>query len=301
LTGPVPGPRISLPKAIGWSIAFVVLTLLLASLLGYGVALLLGGSNAAALAFLSGVGAGPMLLQAVVTLLCAGVLTWLIGLRVLGLGWADLRYVGVGSGARGFGLGLVAGVLAAAATLAISVAGGDAHWVPDAGGIADYLGRAGLTLAVLAPAALSEEIVFRGVPMVALAAGLGRGGAIVAVAIPFALAHLLNPNLTALGVGNIALAGIFLGLAFYAPGGIWTAWGAHLGWNGLLACLDTPVSGVPFSIPLMDYRAGDPVWLTGGAFGPEGGLAATLALALAIPLAARWVAKGGGSTRVVPP
>ena len=100
-------------------------------------------------------------------------------------------------------------------------------------------------------------------PLVALAWVMGRGGAITAVAIPFALAHLLNPNLTALGVGNIALAGIFLGVMFYAPGGIWTATGAHLGWNGILACLDTPVSGLPFDLPLLDYRSGGPAWLTG--------------------------------------
>ena len=63
-----------------------------------------------------------------------------------------------------------------------------------------------------------------------------------------------NPNVTPLGLGNIALAGIFLGLAFYAPGGIWTAWGAHLGWNALLAALDAPVSGLPFDIPFSTTR-----------------------------------------------
>jgi len=171
------------------------------------------------------------------------------------------------------------------------VAAGDAAWVRDDGSLGEYLVRAALTLAVLAPAALSEEVIFRGVPLVLLAAAVGRGAGVTAVAVPFALAHLANPNLTALGVGNIALAGILLGLAFYAPGGIWTAWGVHLGWNGLLACLDTPVSGVPFDIPFLDYLAGAPVWLTGGAFGPEGGLAATVALTLAIPVAARWAGK----------
>jgi hypothetical protein len=49
------------------------------------------------------------------------------------------------------------------------------------------------------------------------------------------------------------------------------------------------VSGVPFDIPLLDYRAGGPAWLTGGAFGPEGGLAATVALTMAIWITARWV------------
>jgi hypothetical protein len=129
------------------------------------------------------------------------------------------------------------------------------------------------------------------VPLVILAAAAGRGTAVVAVAVGFALAHLTNPNVTGLGLGNIALAGVLLGLAFYAPGGIWTATGVHLGWNALLACLDTPVSGVPFRIPLLDYRPGGPSWLTGGGFGPEGGLAATIALTVAIVLARQWAGK----------
>jgi hypothetical protein len=33
------------------------------------------------------------------------------------------------------------------------------------------------------------------------------------------------------------------------------------------------------------------VWLTGGSFGPEGGLAATLALTAAIVVTARYVSK----------
>ncbi len=77
----------------------------------------------------------------------------------------------------------------------------------------------GTTVLVLAPAALSEEALFRGVPLVLLAGALGRGTAVVVVSIAFALAHFVNPNVTMLGIGNIALAGIFLGLAFYAPGG----------------------------------------------------------------------------------
>ena len=286
------GRRITLAKAIGWSIAFVILTFLFASLLAFGIALLLTRSGTGAAQFLESVGPGAMLIQALVMLLSAGIFTWLFGVWILGMTWKDLRYAGTGSGLRGFGLGVLFGALTAATALGVSVALGSASWVPDGGGVGDYLRSAGLTLAVLAPAALSEEVVFRGVPLVVLAWVIGRGGAITAVAIPFALAHLLNPNLTALGIGNIALAGIFLGVMFYAPGGIWTATGAHLGWNGMLACLDTPVSGLPFDIPLLDYRSGGPAWLTGGAFGVEGGLAATIALTIAIPIAARWAATG---------
>jgi hypothetical protein len=145
------------------------------------------------------------------------------------------------------------------------------------------------TFAVLAPAALSEEIMFRGLPLVLIAAALGRGTALVVVSgLVFALFHGLNPGITPLGLGNIALAGVFLGVAFYAPGGLWTAFGAHLGWNATLAGLDAPVSGLPFDIPFLDYCAGGPAWLSGGRFGPEGGLVATAALTVALLVTIRW-------------
>ncbi|HEX6433930.1 MAG TPA: type II CAAX endopeptidase family protein [Gemmatimonadales bacterium] len=232
-----------------------------------------------------------MLLQAVVTLTSAAFFTWLIGIRRLGLTRLDLRYFTGSRATTGWGTGLAAGAVTAGLAILISVVLGKAGWVDDSGTMGDYLIQSVKTVAVLAPAALAEEVLFRGVPLVLLARAVGRGSAIVAISVLFALAHILNPNASLLGLGNIALAGIFLGLAFYAPGGIWTAFGAHLGWNSLLACLDTPVSGVPFDIPVLDYNAGNPAWLTGGVFGPEGGLAATLALTLGILVLARWAAK----------
>lgn len=275
-------------KAIAWSIAFIVLTLVSAGALGFAGALLTIGSPTAAAAWLMAAGPGAMLLQAGVTLASAAFWSWLIGFRVLGLSLRDLRYAGRDRALSGFGFGLLAGALTAAVALLISAVVGGAEWVRDSGTVLDYLSQSSKTVIVLAPAALSEEVVFRGVPLVLLAATMGRGAAVVAVAVLFAFAHLANPNVTALGLGNIAMAGIFLGLAFYAPGGIWTAFGAHLGWNAMLACLDAPVSGLPFRIPLLDYHSGGPAWLTGGAFGPEGGLAATAALAAAIVVLYRW-------------
>jgi membrane protease YdiL (CAAX protease family) len=277
-------------KAIGWSIAFVVLVLVLTGLLAFGLALPVSGSANAAIEWLGSAGAGPVLLQGLAMLLSTALFTWLIGKRILQLSLVDLRYR-VPSGAAGFGLGAVAGTLAAAAGLTIAVLVGGAEWSRESGTVGDYASTVLTTLLVLAPAALGEEALFRGVPLLALAAAFGRGTAIVLVAVAFALVHLPNPNVTALGIGNIALAGIFLGLAFYAPGGIWTAWGTHLGWNGTLAALDAPVSGMPFPVPLIDYDPGAPSWLTGGAFGPEGGLASTLALTIAVLVARRWAGK----------
>ena len=144
---------------------------------------------------------------------------------------------------------------------------------------------------LLAPAALLEEMMFRGVGQVVLARPLGRVRAVVLLSALFSMAHFLNPNGTLLGMFNILLAGVFLGFAFYLPGGIWTAWGAHLGWNATLAALDAPVSGLPFEIPFIDYSPGGPQWLTGGSFGPEGGLLATATIGIGIALTARWMRK----------
>jgi uncharacterized protein len=282
--------RISFKKAIGWSIAFVVLTGVFALVLAFGAAIVLVGSSNDAAAWLDVAGPEQTMLQAACLLASTALFTWLIGVRVLKLTLADLRWRVTHRGA-GFGFGVVAGMLAAGAGLAVGVLAGGAEWIPDEGTVADYLRATATTILILAPAALAEEALFRGVPLVLLAHAVGRGTAVVLLAVVFALAHFANPNVTVLGIGNIALAGVFLGLAFYAPGGIWTAWGAHLGWNALLAALDTPVSGVPFPIPLVDYEPGAPAWLTGGRFGPEGGLASTLALTLAVLIARRWAGK----------
>jgi membrane protease YdiL (CAAX protease family) len=286
--------RYSPAKAIGWSIAFVVLTFILMILLSFGGALLVGGSPEGAVEWLRGSGPGLVLIQAAALLVSTALFTWIIGIRVLGISLTDLRY-SVDRRLPGFGAGAVVGALTAGAALAIAAALGGAEWTRDQGTPLDYVGAAASTVLVLAPAALSEEVLFRGVPLLLLASALGRGTAIVLIAVIFALAHLDNPNVTPLAIGNIALAGVFLGLVFYAPGGIWTAWGAHLGWNAMLAALDAPVSGVPFRIPFLDYEAGGPAWLTGGRFGPEGGLSSTLALTIAVLVARRWAA--GKDTR----
>jgi hypothetical protein len=42
-------------------------------------------------------------------------------------------------------------------------------------------------------------------------------------------------------------------------------------------------------MPWIDYRPGAPSWLSGGSFGPEGGILATAVLALATVVAARYL------------
>ena len=229
------------------------------------------------------------LVQGVGLLLAFGAATWIVGVKAMNLTAEDLRWRTRLGWARGLGVGLALGLLPAAVAMTLGVFTAGAGWSHDGGSLQDWVIQVAKTVLILAPAALAEELMFRGLPLVVTARVLGRSGAILLLSLLFALAHIRNPEVTAAGLGNIALAGIFLSLAFYSPGGMWTAFGAHLGWNATLAALAAPVSGLPFDIPYIDYHTGSPVWLTGGAFGPEGGLLATFALTATVMLVAQWI------------
>jgi membrane protease YdiL (CAAX protease family) len=229
------------------------------------------------------------LVQGLALLLAYGAATWVVGVRALGLGAGDLRWRTRLGWARGLGAGLVFGILPAAIAMTLGVFTAGAGWIHDGGSFPQWALQVVKTLLILAPAALAEEVMFRGLPMVVAGRALGRGRAILLLSLLFSLAHIRNPEVTSAGLANIALAGIWLSLAFFSPGGMWTAFGAHLGWNATLAALAAPVSGLPFDIPYIDYRMGAPAWLTGGAFGPEGGLLGTLALTVTVVLAAQWI------------
>ena len=280
-------------KAIGWTVAFMLLGMGASGTIMALWALARYGSVADGLTRILAPGPEQILVAGTSQLLGFAFATWAIGFRALGLRSRDLRWAPARIGLRGWAIGLLLGAGAAGLALLGAVLVAQSHWTPDDGGLKDYVAQVVKTFMVLAPAALSEEIMFRGLPLVLAASALGRGTGLVLVAgLVFALFHSLNPGVTPLGLGNIALAGIFLGAAFYAPGGLWTAFGAHLGWNATLAALDAPVSGLPFDIPLLDYCAGGPVWLSGGRFGPEGGLLATVAITAALLVTIGWARKG---------
>lgn len=271
--------------AVGWAALFL--------LGGFALFVLLaaGGFALAGITLVMGQQPSPgsMMIQSLAGLVAFGSMTWLIGRRALHLSWADLRWTGTTGAAPGFVRGLAVGAVPAALALLLAMPIAGARIVGDTGGFGAYLSQMALTLGILLPAALLEEVMFRGVAQVVLARRFGRVPAVIALSLLFALAHITNPDVTGLALVNIGLAGVFLGLAFYTPGGMWTAWGAHLGWNATLAGFDAPVSGLPFPIPMINYLPGKPDWLTGGAFGPEGGMLASIMVLLAIAAIRQWL------------
>lgn len=187
---------------------------------------------------------------------------------------------------RGMGLGALMAALAIGLALVVDRA--TVHLTGNWGSWP----RVALPLAFgLLLAALAEELMFRGYPLRRLADAIGTPAAMLLLAVLFGLAHARNPNATFFSTVNVALAAVWLSIAFFSAGGMALAWGLHFGWNaGLSILFDAPVSGYTFDVPAVDYTPGHHAWIDGGIFGPEGGIVATIVLiagTLAV-LGARW-------------
>ena len=138
-------------------------------------------------------------------------------------------------------------------------------------------------LLLLAPAALWEELIFRGYLWHVAVDGLGVTFARWSTSLAFTAVHLMNPGASVRSTVVVFLAGLCLGPIRERFASLHAAWGAHLAWNWVMAAaLHVPVSGLAFATP--GYRAvlAGPDWLTGGAWGPEGSVMAGLTLLAAI-------------------
>jgi len=212
----------------------------------------------------------------VIEVLAFGLATLLVGNLLNKYSWDRMGW------RRPAGTPLLRGVLlgaamsAAAVALAVVLGGARVHLTGDW----SVWPRVALPLLIgLILAALGEELGFRGYPLRRLADGIGVLPAILVLAILFGLAHSRNPSATVFSTVNVALAAIWLSVAFFSNGGMPLAWGAHFGWNaGLSLLFDAPVSGYVLHVPVVEYTPGFHTWVDGGAFGPEGGIVSTIAL-----------------------
>ncbi|HUQ46711.1 MAG TPA: type II CAAX endopeptidase family protein [Gemmatimonadaceae bacterium] len=142
-----------------------------------------------------------------------------------------------------------------------------------------WMGAAALTFANLLPAAFGEELLLRGYVFAVLKESIGWRWTLIATSIVFGLLHVNNPGSDPQSIGIVMLAGFFLGSILLATRSLYATTLAHFGWNWFMAAgLHTAVSGIPVQTP--DYQVVDsgPDWLTGGSWGPEGGLAAAFGM-----------------------
>jgi membrane protease YdiL (CAAX protease family) len=136
---------------------------------------------------------------------------------------------------------------------------------------------------VLLPAALAEEVMCRGYLLTVVREAIGARAAIVLTSVLFGLLHLGNPDATVESVVVVVLAGVFLATVRIALRSLYAAWMAHFAWNWVMAVpLHATVSGIRFEAPGYFAESAGPAWLSGGSWGPEGGIVAALGLTAAL-------------------
>lgn len=212
----------------------------------------------------------------------------------LGLGYLcahlfeDLPWRSLGASfSRGWFKDLVIGSIAGFATLAVAVViaiGGRGLTFSinhvDWASIARSMIGSGVLLVI---AAFAEEAIFRGYALQTLTrAKLAWLGVVLTLAL-FAVAHLTNPNVVpGFTLINTSIAGLWFAVAYLRTRSLWLPLGLHWSWNWALGWFfGLPVSGLSLaSHPLMNASDTGPLWLTGGSYGIEGGIAATIALSL---------------------
>jgi CAAX protease family protein len=128
-------------------------------------------------------------------------------------------------------------------------------------------------LFLLAVAAADEELVFRGYPFQRLVDSGGPIAAVVAMSVLFGVTHLTNPFHTWISTANTILVGVLLAVCYLRTRALWLPIGIHFAWNFLQGyALGFPVSGLDLPGPILAAKVHGPVWLTGGAYGPEGSI-----------------------------
>jgi membrane protease YdiL (CAAX protease family) len=133
-----------------------------------------------------------------------------------------------------------------------------------------------ITLVMMMLVALGEEMVFRGYILRNLLQSMNKWVALVITALLFVMAHAGNPGMTAIAVINLLLGGLLLGINYIYTRNLWYALLFHFSWNFFQGpVLGYEVSGINLQSVLEPELKG-PSWLTGGRFGFEGSIAATM-------------------------
>jgi len=177
-----------------------------------------------------------------------------------------LKHLGLGLGA---GLVVFSAAVAVAALLGVYRVTGEGD-------------ASGLLAALIGPAlfaAISEELVFRGILFRWLEEWGGSWVALLLTSGFFGASHLMNPHASPIAAIGIAFeAGVMLGAAYMLTRSLWLPMGLHAAWNFAQGEIyDIPVSGTPVH-GFLNARLSGPPLLTGDGFGLE---ASVIAIAIA--------------------
>ncbi|GAA2211373.1 type II CAAX endopeptidase family protein [Nonomuraea monospora] len=192
---------------------------------------------------------------------------------------------------RAFGRGLLIGTgMFAAVILNIAFLGG--YRIDGLGSLTTAAGLVGF----MAAAAVTEELLFRGILFRFVEQRTGTYLALVLTGLLFGLSHLFNPHASLWGALAIAIeAGGMLAAAYAATRTLWLPIGLHFGWNFAAAGIfGAEVSGSGAAQGLLNGVTSGPALLTGGDFGPEGSAYAVV-FGLLLTVVFLWLARRRGN------
>lgn len=193
----------------------------------------------------------------------------------------------------GLGLGALIGLMAFAVTMGFIYLFGGVHHI-SRGSFTGFL----IGLAAMASVAVNEELLFRGVVQRIAEERFGTWIGLVISCLVFGLSHLVNGgNLEgAIAVG--IQGGVVLGAAYIVTGNLWLAIGFHWAWDvtegSIFSVANSGTNDEP--IGLLHTTLSGSTALTGGSFGPEGGLVAPL-VCLVVAFFMLWRAARSGKIR----
>lgn len=135
-----------------------------------------------------------------------------------------------------------------------------------------------------------EEIVTRGWILPVLGARYRPWVGVAVSSLIFAAMHSFNEHLSILAIVNLALFGLFAALYALREGSLWGISALHSTWNWVQGnFFGFEVSGMAAGGgTLLNLKGTGPDWLTGGSFGPEGGVAVTTVLLIGVVVILFW-------------
>lgn len=183
---------------------------------------------------------------------------------------------------RELGMGCLLGFLMMAGIFLVELAIGYVQIESSGISIIEGFRIVGVGMLLFALGAMVEEALFRGYVFQTMIQGMTFLPAVIVMSVAFAAMHGANPNMSLLAFVNIGLAAVWLSFAYFKTRSLWLPFGLHFSWNFSQTTLFSfPTSGIQFKENrLFALTQSGPDWLTGGVFGPEGGVLATFALFL---------------------
>jgi membrane protease YdiL (CAAX protease family) len=202
---------------------------------------------------------------------------------------APVEVARAGAAAR-FARGLLIG-FAMFAAVAVNIAFLGGYHVDGFGSVTGAVGILGF----MAAAAVTEELLFRGVLFRIVEERTGTLIALLLTGVVFGAMHLFNPDAGLWGATAIAIeAGFMLAACYAATRNLWVPIGLHFGWNFALGgVFSSAVSGNGDSKGLLETTVSGPTPVTGGDFGLEGSLY-TVGSGAVLTLVFLWLAHRRG-------